>query len=299
MNEHFKTSQEARLEGAVSIVASDEAAIGRAREGLRLACIGVGRVTLLDDFDPASMDGAAYWFELGEGMRDPYERLCAIDEALADARALAVASIHPELIDPAVYVLSERTELLIDPEASDRLAGAVALQRRIDSGVGDGGAMSDEKRLRELSDEVARIADALARMTAGQSDFKARGATPRPSEEGVPEVDAETVRRAIKLRRLREKHFDAELFADPAWDMLLDLLAAEIAQHRVPVSALCTAAAVPPTTALRWMKTMADNGLFVRRADPHDGRRVFVELAPEASLAMRRYFAEAGSLVAA
>ena len=39
---------------------------------------------------------------------------------------------------------------------------------------------------------------------------------------------------------------------------------------------------------------MTEQGLFVRRADPHDGRRVFVELAPAASDAMRRYFAEVG-----
>ena len=39
---------------------------------------------------------------------------------------------------------------------------------------------------------------------------------------------------------------------------------------------------------------MVSQGLFVRRADPHDGRRVFVELAPAASTALRRYFAEVG-----
>ena len=74
--------------------------------------------------------------------------------------------------------------------------------------------------------------------------------------------------------------------------MLLDLTQAELAQHRVPVSSLCIAAAVPATTALRWIKSMTDSGLFVRRADPHDGRRVFVELSPAASGAMRAYFAE-------
>ena len=42
---------------------------------------------------------------------------------------------------------------------------------------------------------------------------------------------------------------------------------------------------------------MTDKGIFVRRADPHDGRRVFVELAPDASAAMRRYFAEVGPVV--
>ena len=76
--------------------------------------------------------------------------------------------------------------------------------------------------------------------------------------------------------------------------MLLDLFQAEIAQLRVPVSSLCIAAAVPATTALRWLKAMVEQGLFVRRADPHDGRRVFVELAPQASEAMRSYFAEVG-----
>jgi len=36
---------------------------------------------------------------------------------------------------------------------------------------------------------------------------------------------------------------------------------------------------------------MVQERLFV---DPHDGRRVFVELAPETSAALRRYFAEVG-----
>ena len=77
---------------------------------------------------------------------------------------------------------------------------------------------------------------------------------------------------------------------------LTNLLQAEIAQHRVPVSSLCIAAAVPATTALRWIKTMTEAGLFKRRADPHDGRRVFVELSPKASEAMRRYFSEVGKV---
>ncbi|HEY4071179.1 MAG TPA: MarR family winged helix-turn-helix transcriptional regulator [Sphingomicrobium sp.] len=104
----------------------------------------------------------------------------------------------------------------------------------------------------------------------------------------------ETVRAIIRARRLRTRFFPEQFFADPAWDMLLDLLQAEIAQLRVPVSSLCIAAAVPATTALRWLKTMVQEGIFVRRGDPHDGRRVFVELAPQASNALRRYFAEIG-----
>ena len=119
---------------------------------------------------------------------------------------------------------------------------------------------------------------------------------PEPSTGEAPGVSLDTVRQVIRARRLRARFFDEELFADPAWDMLLDLLQAEIAQHRVPVSSLCIAAAVPATTALRWIKTMTDVGLFKRRADPHDGRRIFVELSAGASDAMRRYFGEVGRL---
>jgi len=148
-------------------------------------------------------------------------------------------------------------------------------------------------RLRQLSDEVNRIAATLARISATPP------IAPPPAkavaQATAPEISAETVRSVIRARRLRTRYFADHLFADPAWDMLLDLLQAEIAQLRVPVSSLCIAAAVPATTALRWLKTMVEEGIFLRRADPHDGRRVFVELAPETSNALRRYFAEVGN----
>jgi DNA-binding MarR family transcriptional regulator len=143
-----------------------------------------------------------------------------------------------------------------------------------------------------LSEEVSRIASTLARLSTGPG-AQVRALEPLPAGD-VPPLSADTVRLVIRARRLRARYFREELFADPAWDMLLDLLQAEIAQLRVPVSSLCIAASVPATTALRWLKTMVSQGIFIRRADPHDGRRVFVELAPEASQALRRYFAEVG-----
>jgi len=90
----------------------------------------------------------------------------------------------------------------------------------------------------------------------------------------------------IKARRLREHYFEAELFADPAWDMLLDLMAARLEGMKVSVSSLCIAANVPPTTALRWIKTMTDNVIFERRADHLDKRRVFIDLSDRAMESM-------------
>ena len=93
----------------------------------------------------------------------------------------------------------------------------------------------------------------------------------------------------LRLRRLRNNYFSSELFADPAWDMLLDLTAAQLEGEKVAVSSLCIAAAVPPTTALRWIKTMCDAKLFERHADPLDGRRIFIGLSAGASTAMLAY----------
>jgi DNA-binding MarR family transcriptional regulator len=71
--------------------------------------------------------------------------------------------------------------------------------------------------------------------------------------------------------------------------MLLDLTAARLEKEKVAVSSLCIAAAVPPTTALRWIKALCDQGVFVRLADPEDGRRVFIEMAEASAAAMQKY----------
>ena len=70
---------------------------------------------------------------------------------------------------------------------------------------------------------------------------------------------------------------------------MLDLFAARLEKQKVAVSSLCIAAAVPATTALRWIKTLTDIGILVRAADPQDGRRVYIELAPKAAAGMEAY----------
>jgi DNA-binding MarR family transcriptional regulator len=105
------------------------------------------------------------------------------------------------------------------------------------------------------------------------------------------QVAAADVRKAIRARRLRSRPFPDVLFEDPAWDMLLDLYAAHLERAQVSVSSLCIAAAVPPSTALRWISKMTEDGLFIREPDPFDRRRAFMALS-EASLdRMNRYFA--------
>lgn len=105
-------------------------------------------------------------------------------------------------------------------------------------------------------------------------------------------IDANQIRGTIKARRMRNLYFDAELFADPAWDMLLDLMAARLENAKVSVSSLCIASGVPPTTALRWIKVMTEEKIFERQADEKDGRRIFIELSDDAATAMINFFSK-------
>ena len=285
----------------ILVVADSEEARARARwtiavAGARLADVvaseeGPGRIE-------RQIRTSVLWIELeGELNRATEALLDRVAEEVSGGRYRAVVAAPSSLLDRlGAHAVDPGLEVIVDADEADRSAAlAVAM-----SGAGqadrlsDVGADKNAARLRQLSEEVSRIASTLARLSTGPAAASSR---PLPTPiEALPPISAETVRAVIRARRLRSRYFHEELFADPAWDMLLDLLQAEAAQLRVPVSSLCIAAAVPATTALRWLKTMVQQGIFVRRADPHDGRRVFVELAPEASAALRGYFAEVGQI---
>jgi hypothetical protein len=288
----------------VLIAGDSEAA--RERAGRTVSASGfriadrVGLDGAVDRID-RQVSASALWVELDEDGGEAMDAL--LDRLNADAargRYSAVVAAGADLVDPVMARLTDHSvQLVIDGSEADRtaaLAVAVSGADKIDR-LSDIATDRNSERLRQLSDEVGRIAATLARLSTGP------GAPPErmrgPETAASPDVSIETVRSVIRARRLRGRFFPEDLFADPAWDMLLDLLQAEIAQLRVPVSSLCIAAAVPATTALRWLKSMTDQGIFVRRSDPHDGRRVFVELSRDASAAMRAYFSEVGKLVVA
>ena len=115
---------------------------------------------------------------------------------------------------------------------------------------------------------------------------------PRP-----PEPDPRLLRRIIRQRQLRARFFDKNLFADPAWDMLLELTAARAENVRISVTSLCIASGVPATTALRWIDQMTRDGLFERHGDKADRRRTYVTLTDKAANSMARYFAELDTMV--
>ena len=104
----------------------------------------------------------------------------------------------------------------------------------------------------------------------------------------------QTLRKIIRTRAERGEFLPAYLFADPAWDMLLDLYLADILSQRVSITSLCSASKVPPTTALRWMGTLQGEGLIERAADPYDHRRYYVSLSESGLAAMDDFFGSQG-----
>lgn len=98
------------------------------------------------------------------------------------------------------------------------------------------------------------------------------------------------VRAVQTARRRRVALFDADLFSDPVWDILLELYALHLEQQRASVSGLYVASYVPASTALRWIAKLEHDGLVVRREDTTDARRNWIELTPDGLMRMSRYF---------
>lgn len=237
--------------------------------------------------------------------------LAALDLRLANEQRSAVITVLPEALDDVFACVDQsRPEILVSPDRAERL---MALARLMARGPGNRlhEADDDERRtLARLAQQVALIAERIEQLSQGGlsgeatalrvespgSDYRADSGeerklirTPRP-----PLPDPRLVRRIIRQRQLRAQMFTGDLFADPAWDILLDLTAARAEHTRVSVTSLCIASGVPATTALRWIGQMVDAGLLDRVEDETDRRRAFIQLSDKAADAMARYFAELG-----
>lgn len=108
----------------------------------------------------------------------------------------------------------------------------------------------------------------------------------KPSDGVTPQW----IRGMLRARRKRDVYFGADLFADPAWDILLEVYALELVGERGAISQICKAARVPATTALRWIERLESRGLLVRQPHPVDKRISLLGLSSGATAAMNEYF---------
>ncbi|TPG42377.1 MarR family transcriptional regulator [Sphingomonas koreensis] len=122
--------------------------------------------------------------------------------------------------------------------------------------------------------EFAAALHAAAGRGAGYPEAKRTKESDTHHSEAVT-----TARKYLKARRRREAIFPTGLFSDPAWDMLLALYIAEADRRPVSISSACIAAAVPGSTALRWIGKLEACSLVVRRPDHADHRFTWLELS--------------------
>lgn len=140
-----------------------------------------------------------------------------------------------------------------------------------DDALGGHGPPGIDDRLRRIRDELAVVEsmvrnEAEARITA--TDI---GRIIRTAREGIGGF------------------FDAELFADPAFDMLLFVFLEQEAGRTVETSACYRASGVPRTTAVRWINMLVANGMFESAPHPTDRRLALLSLSEGARANVRQW----------
>lgn len=96
---------------------------------------------------------------------------------------------------------------------------------------------------------------------------------------------ASMARSAYKARRKVDDVFGIAGFSvTPAWDIMLDLLIARAEKKEISTSSACIGAACPPTTGLRWLRVLEDQGLISKTDDANDGRRSVCSLTEKGVL---------------
>ena len=75
------------------------------------------------------------------------------------------------------------------------------------------------------------------------------------------QITEDHVRSVLRVRRGRESILGWDLFSDPAWDVLLELYAAQFANRTASASELASVIGAPRSVIARWITTLVDAGL--------------------------------------
>ncbi|MDB5686570.1 MAG: hypothetical protein JWR77_1159, partial [Rhizorhabdus sp.] len=149
-------------------------------------------------------------------------------------------------------------------------------------------------QLAGLSSEMQRISSLIgspgftpaSEMPGSERESRSRGT------DVAVRVDAAFIRRLIRTEANRRKLANGAIFGDPAWDMLLDLIAAKLEGRNVSVSSACIASGAPTTTALRLVNRLVDENVLCRVPDERDGRRDFLVINPDIEGPFMAYLGE-------
>ena len=298
---------------SVTVLADRDHIRAEMREDALAAGFRVRECCSLEEYaqGPLAALGDLVMVDCAVASADALALLSRLDMRGGKAGAQLVVSTTMAALDSVFGCFSlSAPQILVDPGRAERIIAIGRVLARVPNLRLREMGEEDRLMLLRLTEQVGRIAERLEKLSPGQREgggafrfespaqaWRAQGEDQRSAreEELRPRLpEAAVLRRIIKARQARMRHFDADLFADPAWDILLDLAAARAERQQVSVTSLCIAAGVPATTALRWIGQMVDADLLVRVSDPHDRRRAYIALSDNTADALARYFSEIG-----
>lgn len=138
----------------------------------------------------------------------------------------------------------------------------------------------------QVNDQLERLEQELDALKKLLPDVSSNSREERDAEHAGLRTRA-AVLRVLALRGARAKYLGADLFGEPAWDLLLQIYLAELDHVRLSVSSACNRVDVPDSTALRWVTKLIDKGLVRRYDDQFDQRRSFLALTDSGTAAMK------------
>ncbi|XJJ70730.1 response regulator [Novosphingobium sp. BL-8A] len=238
------------------------------------------------DYNMPGQDGISLIYDLAHEAEIRGRRLQFImvsgyaskDVAIDAMRASAVDFLEKPVLQADLRRALQRTKGLRDtPAAREGLLGKIS-------------DLSHELRsLAQLLDEPSARGSGV---DAGEGPIGPAQATVRIERSHEPGELAVYIRDILRKEAKRREIGGGELFGDPAWEMLLDLLLAKIEGRLVAVSSACIASGAPMSTALRLVRRLVAEGVLCRLPDEHDRRRHFLAINPKFEQPLTSYLSE-------
>ena len=133
---------------------------------------------------------------------------------------------------------------------------------------------------------MATLSSTLERHIRHSRDYR----RPIPGRLVATAITMDRARLAYEISARRRSTLGPGLFADPAWNILLDLFLSDDGGRDLSVTAVCIGSRSSAATALRYITLLVERKLIDRIADEHDGRRTYVRLTAKGWNAMVSLF---------
>jgi len=139
----------------------------------------------------------------------------------------------------------------------------------------------------KLQENLAKLAEELAE-AARKFDAAGEGGTAQPSIEAM--TPREYFASLLDLRRLREHYFGNELFGEPAWDIMLELMLSRIDAREVLANELKSHSTAPNVVTRHYLEALVEAKLVEMFDNAANSEDPYVSLSSEAARRMAELY---------